>query len=108
MKQLGAATLIIVLSGTVAIPQGRANRGSLSGTVLCEDTKTPARGAYVWLQRPVTPGAFTPPAEAFGATTGVERFVRDLKRSAGRLLRHRDIRGIHFPPGIHLPRFSVT
>jgi Carboxypeptidase regulatory-like domain len=74
MKQLCAATLILVLAGIVANPQERVNGGSVGGIVLCEDTKAPARGAYVWLQKPRgnQPGVFVPPAEAFGATTGID------------------------------------
>lgn len=69
MKAFRKVTLTLLLAVTSATAQPAAS-GSVSGTVLCDDTHGPARSAYVSLQVPMRRDArFVAPQETFGGTT---------------------------------------
>src|ERR1017187_9823500 len=74
MQPHRAVALTLVLVAIPAAAQGLASEGSVTGTVLCEDTHAPARQANVFLQAPISnkPGAFIPPGKAFVAPTGLD------------------------------------
>jgi hypothetical protein len=74
MKRLRTTTVALLVFHTGLFGQSGPTRGSLTGTVLCDDPHGPARGANVYLQSPTAyrPGAVSPPEEVFGATTGMD------------------------------------
>ena len=64
--------LALLLAGTSATAQAAAG-GSVTGMVVCDDTRGPARSAYVYLQAPISRKArFVAPQEAFGGTTDAD------------------------------------
>src|ERR1035437_2023897 len=74
-KIFACMTIVVLLVfQTGLIGQSRPSTGSVTGTVLCDDTHGPTRRANVYLQSPTAyrPGTFSPPGEVFGATTGMD------------------------------------
>src|ERR1017187_8037198 len=66
--------VVLLVFQTGLIGQSGESTGSVTGTVLCDDTHGPTRRANVYLQSltAYSPGAFSPPEEVFGATTGMD------------------------------------
>lgn len=66
--------VVLFVFQTGLIGQSRPSTGSVSGTVLCNDTHGPARRASVYLQSVTAyrPGTFSPPGEVFGSTTEMD------------------------------------
>ena len=71
MRVFRTAMLTLFLAVMYATAQPAAS-GSVSGTVRCEDTRGPARNAFVHLQKPINRNArFAAPQEPFSGTTDV-------------------------------------
>jgi len=72
MKALRGILLMLLAAVTPGMAQP-SEGGSVTGTVLCDDTHGPARNAYVSLQMPIKRNArFVPPQEPFRGTTDTD------------------------------------
>lgn len=67
-------TIVVLLVFRAGLIGQSRPSGSVTGTILCDDTHGPARRASVYLQSPISnsPGAFSPPGEVFSATTRMD------------------------------------
>ncbi len=73
MRQFCGVALALLLTAVISTPQQRAGGGSVTGTILCEDTRQPARRADVFLLEPVDPSLrFFPPGGGFAAKTAID------------------------------------
>jgi Carboxypeptidase regulatory-like domain len=74
VKPLYTIIEALLILGPAATAQPLASGGTVTGTILCDDTHGPARKASVYLESTTSnrPGVFLPPGEVFAATTNLE------------------------------------